>query len=342
MERLRGSAESDDRTITKCKGNNNNYKMRVSKMIAFSILGCIVVYVVFTMLYDVGDINNFNLVSLKVPSDNKNLHIRVHDWQDFLYTGDIINGTWIPKTGAHVKMYWRTKDVKQCIENREVTFNHTTIYFIGDSRLRNLYYSVVSLLMDSKLTFHIPKNLDNTTKISQKTEIYYKADNYLDRFKAILLDIVVQEDKIKKKKEERRRPSFIVLGTGAWFMRYKTMYNYTEAVFNIRNTIESLKVYLPDSVFVWTELDRVVDSKNYMWMSNDLVAKYNRIADIAFSNSCVLFWRSGREVSGMVNDWVDAVHVGRKSDDAKANLIMNAVCQKYANDERYQLLQEGI
>merc|ERR1712004_73547 len=129
------------------------------------------------------------------------------------------------------------KTSSSAIETREMASNHTAIYFIGDSRLRLLYASVMSLLSNSSFTLpdmHIPKNLDNQNKISQKTEIYYKADNYLGNLNQILLDIVVKEDKI--------RPSFIFIGTGAWFMRHQTLTNYTETVFNIRNTIESLKV----------------------------------------------------------------------------------------------------
>ena len=37
-------------------------------------------------------------------------------------------------------------------------------------------------------------------------------------------------------------------------------------------------------------------------------------------------------ILGIVNDWLDFTHVGVKSDNAKANLMMNFICKKYAED----------
>ena len=291
------------------------------------LLGTSIILIVFLCV--------INIPNLIVNHDGLNGDIRIAyfttikktpDWHDFLNKGKISNKTWVPRNGLSVKNFWGSKEIKQCIDQRERASNHTALYFIGDSRVRTLYSSVASLVTNTSKYYGTPKNLDNKTIISQKTNIYYKADNYLKNLKHHLLRIVVSDDYLK--------PSFIFLDTGSWYMRYDTIDNYTETLLDVKNVIEDLKPYLKECVIIWMVQDRVVDDKNYMWMDNTLVEKYNKIAQIMFSTSSELVtWRSGREVAGLVNDWIDSVHVGRKSDDAKANLLMNAVCSKYTQDE---------
>ena len=72
---------------------------------------------------------------------------------------------------------------------------------------------------------------------------------------------------------------------------------------------------------------RIAEGKS-VWRSNKMIEEFNDIATSKFANSDILLWKSAREISRNINDWRDYLHVGVKSCHEKANLVMNAICQK--------------
>lgn len=246
-------------------------------------------------------------------------------WRSFLKKGRIVNNTWIPEDGIIIRDLWNSSIPIECFEHREKKSNFTNIYMIGDSRVRFLYERLMNLLTNSTQDYGLGKNQDHSFNVTRRTKILYKADNYLNKLSDFMKTMLGDVNTSK--------PSFIFLQTGMWFLRWNTTDDFIKAVENARDVIAGLSDTMKDTEIIWIYHDRVQPEdkriKPYESWHEPAVMELNRITDSIFTNSSVSIWKSGRELASMVDDWKDPIHVGTCSDDEKANLMMNFICEKY-------------
>ncbi|XP_076362337.1 N-acetylneuraminate (7)9-O-acetyltransferase isoform X2 [Tachypleus tridentatus] len=207
--------------------------------------------------------------------------------------------------------------------------NH--IVFIGDSRLRYIYYKLVNTIRSKEekedepahkdLHFSDPDirwNLDFLWHPMVNTSMYEVFEKWLHE-------------------EPKKRPKVIIVGSGTWSI--KVFNGSMEAVENYRTNMTRLMPYLDQlgkkSKVLWMLQEPVNEdklSRNRKMITNDQIKLYNSIAIEVLQYSSVQMWSSARMIClGVIDEMEDGLHAGNVALNYYVQILLNMYCNDHMN-----------
>jgi len=257
------------------------------------------------------------------------------NWTKFLGHGHMVNKEWRTDNGNPLSNM--RKSVRSCLAARERSrgFTSPDVWFFGDSRVRHLYSSAVSLAQLLPKPIDVKKQTNHSVHVSNDTVMRYICDNFISESFGNHLRTFIRGT-------EPRIPEFVFVSVAQWFMsstKWKLQLDvhspetakafYTKTLKKLKPLMEEV-ISLRKTKFIWILQDYVNDKilqrAGYIYNNNKITVEYNAIAESIFSNSSVHVMKSAREITHALNDFRDGLHVGVKSTNAKANLLLNIIC----------------
>ncbi|KAA0193401.1 hypothetical protein HAZT_HAZT003199 [Hyalella azteca] len=209
-----------------------------------------------------------------------------------------------------------------------------TIAFVGDSRIRQLYYSLVrqiSVSPPSETTLPTGRAAYHEDLHYEEPDLRLKLDFYWHT--KIDQSVLSRIDDWKAESA----PSLVVFGSGLHYIRD---YNgSTEALHDYTSNITQLAANaasLPDTSHVlWMLQEPVLPErleKHKAHITNRLIDLYNRAAMQVLSPSRVHVWSSARLIAqGSLSDFADGMHAGRTTVTSYIQILLNLYCNNYLN-----------
>ncbi|XP_052234383.1 N-acetylneuraminate 9-O-acetyltransferase-like isoform X2 [Dreissena polymorpha] len=239
-------------------------------------------------------------------------------------------GVWQPY-GCMVHKYTR-EDSRMCMHYISYWGGHNHITFLGDSRIRQLYFEFVSLLSNQPI---------ETSKAHE--DIHFVDDHINARVDFIWMPFVNPEMyKLYKQwmlKAPSERPNLVVTGSATWSI--KEFNGSTEALKNFETNLTFIVPYLKkmkeSTEIVWTLQDPVLPSQlspNRSMITNAQIDHYNKVALEVFAKaeSSAKIWSSSRLVAqGLKKELVDGIHLSQSALNLDVQMLMNMYCNDHMN-----------
>ncbi|XP_042898076.1 N-acetylneuraminate (7)9-O-acetyltransferase isoform X2 [Parasteatoda tepidariorum] len=221
-------------------------------------------------------------------------------------------------------------DSRMCLQYIAYWGGKTYIVFIGDSRVRQLFYSFVSLIdpkyvVENKYVHHDLQFSDEELKVN--VEFIWSPmvnETMYDIYKPW------QED-------FSTRPSLIVTGSGLWAIKLSNasidmFYGYER---NLTYLVPILNSLTPATKILWVLQDPVQTEKldpSKKMITNEQIDMYNKAAMDVLHGSKVLIWSSSRLVSQVLyQDQVDGLHMGKNALNYAIQILLNMYCNDHMN-----------
>ena len=199
------------------------------------------------------------------------------------------------------------------------------IWFIGDSRIRHLYFYFVERLLNT--TFKNKGGHKDFTYIhnSTKMKITFFWDPFLKRTPELIQKLHIGID------GKNGQKSYIFLSACLHFLQtYKDVKatKMKKWIHKHKSSLEALNNNASTKV-VWLMQDHMKTSSGAM--STRVIKYYNQVFRDNLNSTKIILMESVSEVSSIFNDFFpnDITHVGPKSLFHQANLLVNVVCRDH-------------
>ncbi|GFN99747.1 cas1 domain-containing protein 1 [Plakobranchus ocellatus] len=238
--------------------------------------------------------------------------------------------------GCMIHKYTKA-DARMCMHYISYWGGHNHFSFVGDSRLRQLYYEFVSLVSESSVEEEDPDKAKvhhdlhfSDSKINIKIDFLWHP-----MVNASMYDVYF---KWLKSDQPSTRPNVVITGSATWTIK---MFNGSAAV--IKNFYSNLTMVaemynkLRDSTkVVWmlqdpVEEEKLVDARKMI--TNEQIKNYNKIAISALEDSAATIWRSSRLVAlGMKHELSDdGLHISKAALRIDSQMLLNMYCNNHMN-----------
>ncbi|KAL7830400.1 hypothetical protein SRHO_G00315270 [Serrasalmus rhombeus] len=244
------------------------------------------------------------------------------DW--LLSSGRFLgNSVWQPY-GCMMHKY-KSIEAKTCLNNKRIAF-------IGDSRIRQLFYAFIKIINpDTKEDGNKHENIP-----------------FADRESSVNVDFLWYAEVNNSMKEqvtawvERpfNKPDVIIIGAATWSIKLhsgssETLLQYKANLTSIAAPLEKLTEH---SEVYWVLQDPVYEellSENRKMITNEQIDQYNAAAVSALNNSKrnskarVKFLEASRQAAmETVTQSVDGLHLPESTRNVGAMVLMNSICNK--------------
>ncbi|KAL4216929.1 N-acetylneuraminate 9-O-acetyltransferase [Mactra antiquata] len=211
---------------------------------------------------------------------------------------------------------------------------HNHITFVGDSRIRQLYFEYVSLLSNEPVA-----------KYKAHEDIKFHDEHINARVDFIWMPFV-NTDMYKMYKSwmlngPRDRPNLIVTGSATWsikkFNASKDALKNFEA--NLTYIVPYFEKMKESTNIIWTLQDPVLEKRldsNRSMITNEQIDHYNKVALEVFSRtgSSANIWSSSRLVAqGLKKELIDGIHLSPTPLQLDAQMLMNMYCNHQMNHD---------
>ncbi|XP_052813330.1 N-acetylneuraminate 9-O-acetyltransferase-like isoform X2 [Mya arenaria] len=243
-------------------------------------------------------------------------------------------GVWQPY-GCMIHKY-TLEDSRMCMHYISYWGGHNHITFLGDSRIRQLYFEFVNLLSREHM-----KSYKTHSNISYHDEhIQAKVDFVWMPYVNVSMNKLYQQWMMKGPLE---RPNLVVTGSATWTI--KEYNGSSEALKSFETNLTNLVPYFEkmkeSTDIVWSLQDPVLKSKlstNRSMITNEQVDRYNKVALEVFSKSgsSVKVWSSSRLVAqGLKKELDDGIHLasGSSALSLDVQMLMNMYCNDHMNHD---------
>ncbi|XP_054721420.1 N-acetylneuraminate 9-O-acetyltransferase-like [Uloborus diversus] len=225
---------------------------------------------------------------------------------------------------------YTSSDSQMCLRYIAYWGGKTHVVFIGDSRIRQLFYGFVTMV---------------SPKYEMQELIAHKDLHYIDEELKFKVDFLwapmVNETMFNIYKpwiqDSRTRPSLIVTGSGAWAIKTSnaSIEMYGSYQRNLTQLVPILNALTPITKVLWVLQDPVKTEKLHpsrKMITNEQIDMYNKAAMDLLHHSKILIWSSSRLVSqGLLDDDEDGLHMGKRALYYAVELLMNMYCNDHMN-----------
>ncbi|CAL1272802.1 unnamed protein product [Larinioides sclopetarius] len=225
---------------------------------------------------------------------------------------------------------YSSSDSQMCLQYIAYWGGKTHIVFIGDSRIRQLYYGFVSLInpkyvIEDNIAHHNIHYSDKELKV------------YVDFIWAPMVNQTMFDIYKPWIQDVNTRPSLIVTGSGVWAIKISnaSMEMYASYQRNLSHLVPMLNNLTPNTKVLWVLQDPVVTEKLHpsrKMITNEQIDLYNKAAMEVMHHSKILIWSSSRLVSqGLYQDQVDGLHMGKNALNYAIQILLNMYCNDHMN-----------
>ncbi|GFU04031.1 n-acetylneuraminate 9-O-acetyltransferase [Nephila pilipes] len=221
-------------------------------------------------------------------------------------------------------------DSQMCLQYIAYWGGKTHVVFIGDSRIRQLYFGFVSLInpkyvIENNIAHHNIHYTDKELKV--RIDFIWAPmvnQTMFDIYKPWMQDISI-------------RPSLIVTGSGVWAIKISnaSMSMYSSYQRNLSRLVPMLNNLTPTTKVLWVLQDPVLTEKLHpsrKMITNEQIDLYNKGAMELMHHSKILIWSSSRLVSqGLYQDQVDGLHMGKNALNYAIQILLNMYCNDHMN-----------
>ncbi|XP_071942730.1 N-acetylneuraminate (7)9-O-acetyltransferase-like [Antedon mediterranea] len=263
----------------------------------------------------------FTLLAVILVLHGVGYYLEGHDTCDVLLTSGyyLTADQWQPK-GCMMHKY-KPGEIGQCFQNQRVAI-------VGDSRMRQLYYSLVTQLTGHAVDDVVIHSDLSHTDASTNTfiEFFWQPnvnDSTVELYKSWI-------------KGTKPKPNLIVHGAATWTIK------------TFQGDFEALQQYKVNLTKVSTEMDKLVKQPdvNMLWMlqgpvqymllseerksiTNSQIDMYNDIAFDVFHESDIQLWQSVRKTAFFSPiPSKDGLHFPALVVDINCHLLLNWICNK--------------
>ncbi|KAK3593520.1 hypothetical protein CHS0354_037045 [Potamilus streckersoni] len=237
-------------------------------------------------------------------------------------------GVWQPY-GCMMHKYTK-EDARMCMHYISYWGGRNHITFMGDSRIRQLYYEFVNLLSTTEIPTskkHSDVHLSDD-KISARVDFLWHPmvnTSMYNVYKSWMMS------------EPQARPNLIVTGSATWSIKVNN--GSVEALDNFRANLSTIVKYLDkmseSTRILWTLQDPVIEEQlgpNRSMITNEQIDSYNKVALDVLSDTKVKIWSSSRLVAqGMKKDIVDGIHLSKAPLQLDVQMLLNMYCNNDMN-----------
>ncbi|OWF42418.1 CAS1 domain-containing protein 1-like [Mizuhopecten yessoensis] len=241
--------------------------------------------------------------------------------------------TWQPY-GCMMHKY-NNLDARMCMHYISYWGGHNHITFLGDSRIRQLYFEFINLLSPTPV-----KSYKTHSDLHfRDNKIHATVDFLWHPMVNISMYVVYKNWMMQDMKD---RPNLVITGSGTWCIK---QFNGSEDAKN--NFAVNLTMVIPlmkkmkqagegKTNIIWMLQDPVDESKLYgnrSSITNQQIDMYNRVAlDHLDDESVAKVWSSSRLVAQGIRDRSeDGLHMTKPALDLDAQMLMNMYCNDNMN-----------
>ncbi|KAK7113317.1 N-acetylneuraminate (7)9-O-acetyltransferase-like isoform X2 [Littorina saxatilis] len=237
--------------------------------------------------------------------------------------------TWQPY-GCMTHKYTRS-DARMCMHYISYWGGRNHITFIGDSRIRQLYFEFVNLLSQDVVEgykAHTDLRFSDE-KISARVDfLWYPMVN------SSMYDVY---QNWLKSVQPGARPNLVITGSASWSIR---MFNGSkQALDNFKANLSTIKPLInklrPSTHVIWMLQAPVLEEKmgvNRSMITNLQIDDYNKAAIELLEDSEATIWSSARLVAqGLKRESPDGLHMAQSALTLNAQMLLNLYCNNDMN-----------
>ncbi|CAE1229952.1 CASD1 [Acanthosepion pharaonis] len=236
--------------------------------------------------------------------------------------------TWQPY-GCMTHKYTKS-DVRMCMHYISYWGGRNHIAFVGDSRIRQLYFEFMNLVSTSEvkegkehkdihyIDDQISASVDFLWHPMVNTSMYYVYKSWL-------------------MSGPTARPNLIVTGSGTWSIKLNNASEQALKNFEVNLTmiVPFLNKLKNTASILWMLQDPVNEEKlsiNRSMITNQQIDDYNKVAIQILDNSAANIWSSSRLVGqGLKKESLDGLHIPRSALELDAQILFNMYCNDHMN-----------
>lgn len=205
--------------------------------------------------------------------------------------------------------------------------------FMGDSRIRQVYASMVSLLSGKPYQAATPHKDD-----------HYR-DERLNLHLEFLWQPMVNESMVKVykrwiergKKGSQEKPNAIITGSGTWSIKLNN--GSEDALENFKVNLSYIAPYFnklkETTKVLWMLQEPVVEEKlspNRAMITNQQIMKYNKVAASIIEESAAELWTSNVMIAkSYLKDSIDGIHISDPVLKLDSQVLLNMYCNNHMN-----------
>ncbi|XP_076459407.1 N-acetylneuraminate (7)9-O-acetyltransferase-like isoform X2 [Babylonia areolata] len=237
--------------------------------------------------------------------------------------------TWQPY-GCMTHKYTRA-DARMCMHYISYWGGRNHIAFIGDSRIRQLYFEFVNLLsMEVMEEYKAHSDVHfSDEKINARVDFLWHP-----MVNASMYDVY---HNWLKSVQPGARPNLVITGSATWSVRIfngsqQALNNFKANLSTIKPLINKLK---PSTHVIWMLQDPVVEAKLdpvRSMITNLQIDDYNKAAIELMQDSQATIWSSARLVAqGLKEESPDGLHAGQSALSLDCQMLINLYCNNDMN-----------
>ncbi|XP_050419398.2 N-acetylneuraminate 9-O-acetyltransferase isoform X1 [Patella vulgata] len=236
--------------------------------------------------------------------------------------------TWQPY-GCMTHKYTKS-DARMCMHYISYWGGRNHIVFLGDSRIRQLYFHFINLISN-----------DEVKKFKAHRDVHFQ-DNKINARVDFLWHPMVNISMYNVYKnwlisEPSARPNLVITSSATWSIKLSN--GSKEALKNFEVNLTYILPFvnkLKDSTkILWLLQDPVVEEKlnaNRSAITNEQIDYYNKVSLDILENSAATLWSSSRLVAqGMRKESPDGLHISKSALELDIQLLVNMYCNNDMN-----------
>ncbi|XP_067685782.1 N-acetylneuraminate 9-O-acetyltransferase-like isoform X1 [Haliotis asinina] len=236
--------------------------------------------------------------------------------------------TWQPY-GCMMHKYSKS-DARMCMHYVSYWGGRNHITFVGDSRIRQLYFEFVNLIGSKE----VEKKKAHTDIHFQDEKISARIDFLWQPMVNLSMFYVYKNFLLS---EPGARPNLVITGSATWCIKLNNGSKNALSNYQVNlTTIVPLFHKLKDTTqILWMLQDPVVEEKlnaNRSMITNEQIDDYNKVALDLLRHSDAKLWKSSRLVAqGMKKESEDGLHISKLALDLDVQILLNMYCNNDMN-----------
>lgn len=204
------------------------------------------------------------------------------------------------------------------------------IAFVGDSRIRQLYYEFIGLLSNEEI---VPEKKHANLSFTDPKSSLQVRFIWSPLLNASMLSVY---DKWIGEKPDAR-PKVVITGCATWSIK---KYNASEDAYlsfkhNLTLLVPKFQKLTDSTKVIWMMQDPVVESQlnpNRSMITNRQIDLYNRAAYEQLVFTSVRVWSSSRLIAqGYTRESIDGLHAGKNTIAWDVQILLNMYCNDHMN-----------
>ena len=220
-------------------------------------------------------------------------------------------------------------DARLCMNYKAYWGGHNKIIFIGDSRVRQVFWEFASMFFSQKNESKVHKDVFYEDKAIELELLF--------RWQPMVNDLMYSDFKSFADSNTNEKPTLIVVASGSWSIKTNNASLSAKANFkaNLTTIMPLIEKLHHTSSVIWMLQDDVLEqnlSPERSMITNEQINLYNAAALELFRYSSAEVWSSSRSISQAYPNYTgDGLHVSETAAKLDAQLLFNYYCNRQLN-----------